>query len=651
LPHPAFLNIYGGKDLLTGGHPEAHPGLFGSIKDWAVTEIASVATEQYTGGSTAIRDGYFSARQAGAAARALLIAAAARTWQVPPAECATREGVVVHEGSHRHMSYGALAQLAAGLNPPADVALKPRAQWRLIGTRAQRVDLPRKVDGSAVFGIDVRRPGMLFATVLHSPILGGKLKAIEAGAATRMPGVKAVKPLPTGVAVVAETTWQAMQGAAALTLDWEAGPAGLAESRAIEKQFRGALDGKLASAYSRGDVALALKSAAKTLRADYQLPYLAHATMEPMNCTAEITPSGVELWVPTQVQSRAVKVAAAAAGMKEAQVRLHTTYLGGGFGRRSEIDLIEEAVILAKAMARPIQVVWSREEDMRNDFYRPAMAARIEAGLDPTGMPIAWRHRIAVQSIFARVFPPATWLGADPTMVEGAVDLPYAIAHQAVDYAVQDTIVPVGPWRSVGHSLNAFVKESFLDELAAAALIDPLELRRRLLTQSPRARAVLDLAASKGNWGAAMAAGEGRGIALHASFGSLVAEVAEVAVSDGEIKVKRVVAAVDCGTVINPSLVEAQIESAIVYGLTAALYGKITLEKGRVVEGNFPDYPMLRLAQMPVIEVHLIASDADPGGVGEPATPPIAPAVANAVFAATGKRVRALPLMGRGFKV
>ena len=650
----AFKNVYGGKALLTEDHADLPPdaGTIAVAKDWFFTKAAAAATEQFTGGSSSIRDGFVTLRRAGATARAMLVAAAAKGWGVAPAECATEDGFVLHKASGRRRSYGELAGEAAAIEPPSDVALKPRGAWRYIGKSLARPDLPAKVDGSATFGIDVRRPGMLFAAVANCPVFGGKLKSFDPAPVLKMPGIAAVLPMPGGVAVVASSTWRAMKGLRALAIVWDDGPAAAVSSATIDRQFTSALDGKTKSAFAQGDVARAAAGAAKTINAEYRLPYLAHATMEPMNCTAEVTADGVDVWVPSQVQTRARKAAAEAAGVSSAKVRIHTTYLGGGFGRRSEIDQVAQAVTLAKTLGKPVQVIWSREEDMRHDFYRPLVVSRMMAALDPRGMPVAWQQRIATQSIFARVFPPATWLGPDHSMIEGAVEMGYGVPNQSIEYAVMEAPVPVGAWRSVGHSYNAFLKECFMDEVAHAAGADPLELRRMLLADQPRLRAVLDLAAAKGDWGKPLGVNEGRGIALHLSFGSIVAEVAEVAIAaDQRISVKRVVAAVDCGTVVNPAIVEAQVQSAIVYGLTAALFGKITLENGRVVQANFPDYEMLRLAQMPRIEVHIVPSEAPPGGIGEPGTPPIAPAIANAIFAATGKRVRALPLVDAGFKV
>jgi isoquinoline 1-oxidoreductase beta subunit len=644
-----FTNIYGGEEFLTGGHSE--PDQMGPTKTWIVTKAAKAISEQFTGGSSSARDGFVRMRNAGATARVMLIAAAAQEWGVPAGDCTVEAGLVSHPASGRTKTYGALAAAAAKLDPPSDVPLKPRAAWRLVGTRVPRIDLPAKVDGSATFGIDIRRPGMLFATVANCPVFGGTLKRFDGAAAMKLPGVKAVEAVPGGVAVVADSTWRAKQGLAAVAIEWDDGPNAHVDTAVLQMQYLGALEGKLKSVFSHGDVEKTLAGGHKTVTADYRLPFLAHAAMEPINCTADVTDDGVDVWVPTQDQTRAQKVAADIAKVSASKVRIHTTLLGGGFGRRAETDFVAQAVTLSKSLKQPVQVIWSREEDMQHDFYRPAATSRFVAALDESGMPIAWRHRVASESITARQLPILLWLGPDPTITEGSAEMPYAIPNQAVELALQDSAVPVGPWRSVGHSLNAFFKECFLDEVAAAGGIDPLELRRRLLKDQPRILAVLERAAKESDWGTPLPAGSGRGIALHSSFGSTVAEVAEVTVEGGKITVKRVVAVVDCGTMINPDIVEAQVQSAIVYGMTAAFFGKITVEKGRVVQANFPDYEMVRLAQMPRVDVHVIQSEAYPGGIGEPATPPIAPAIANAVFAATGKRVRSLPLVDNGFTV
>jgi len=649
-PDAAFKNVAGGKNLLAPSHLTPEPG--GGFADWLLTGIATLATEQFTGGSKSIPDAFVRAREAGAVAREMLVTAAARNWGVAPAECTVAEGAVVHAASGRSAGFGELAAAAARVEPPSEVTLKPRGEWKLIGTSPARLDLPAKVDGSARFASDVRRPGMLFAAVANCPVPGGALKSFDAAPVRAMPGVKAVRAVPGGVAVVADNGWRARQGLAALAVQWDDGPNAALDTALVEATLAKALDGELDTAFEAGDGASALAGAARPLSAEYRLPYLAHATMEPMTCTAEVTEQGVQVWAPTQAQTRAVAAAADAAGVSKSDVTLHTTLLGGGFGRRGEVDFIQQAVTLAKEVGAPVQVNWSREEDMRHDFYRPAAVVRMDAALDGAGLPSAWRQRLASQSIMARVFPPSTLMGPDPTMIEGAAHLPYAVPHQSVEVAAVDLAVPVGPWRSVGHSLNAFSTECFLDEMAAAGGHDPLELRRTLLKDHPRLRAVLDLAAEKAGWGTALEPGRGRGLAFHVSFGAVVAQVAEVtAGADGRLSVDRVVAAVDCGTVVNPSIVEAQVQGSIVYALSAALFGRITWDKGRVVQGNFPDYEAVRLAQMPKVEVHVVPSEALPAGIGEPAVPPLAPAVVNAVFAATGRRVRALPLAEQGFTV
>src|SRR6185312_113584 len=453
-------------------------------------------------------------------------------------------------------------------------------------------------------------------------------------------------------AVAADSTWRARQALAALKVDWDEGADAALDSAEIDRRLAGALEGKLKKAWAKGDVAAALAGATKTLSATYRLPYLAHAPMEPMNCTAGVTADGVEVWAPTQAQTTSVEAAAKAAGVSKDKVRLHTTLLGGGFGRRLETDFVAQAVTLAKLLKRPVQANWSREEDIRHDFYRPAAVVRLDAALDASGAPQGLRQQIASQSIMARVFPPLTWIGPDPTMLQGAPDLPYAIAHQRVELAVVELPVPVASWRSVGHSITAFAKESFIDELAHEAGADPLQYRLALLKGQPRLARILSLAAEKAGWKAPLGSGEGRGIALHGSFLSAVAQVVEVAVDGkGALRVKRVVAAVDCGTVVNPDIVTAQVESAVIFGLSAALFGRISIKEGRVVEENFPDYDVVHLAQAPSIEVYIVPSDEPPGGIGEPGLPPLAPALANAIFAATGRRIRSLPVTAEGYSV
>ena len=598
---------------------------------------------QVTGGSTAVRGYWTIARRAGAVAREMLVTAAARRWGVPVESCRTAKGQVIHEPSGRRLRYGALALEAAGLPIPEEVFLKDPDEFRLIGRPLPRTDTPDKVTGKARFGLDVKLPRMWTAVIERCPVFGGKLRGFDATGARKVSGVREVLAISSGVAVLAEDTWSALQGRRRLRVEWDEGPGAGLSSASLRERMRRALDSGLEAA-RRGDAARALARAPRRIAAEYEVPFLAHATMEPMNCTVRIDHSGCDIWVPTQAQTFSQQTAMRLTGLPAEKVRIHTTFLGGGFGRRSETDFVHEAVELALASGRPVQVVWTREDDMRHDFYRPATVNRLAAALDDAGLPVAWQHFIAGPSILARRAPGAVRNGIDGTSVEGAANLPYAIEHLDVRYALVEAGIPVGFWRSVGSSQNAFVTECFLDEVARAGGHDPLDLRLRLLRDHPRHRGVLELAAEKAGWGAPPAAGRHRGVAVAGSFGSYVAQVAEVSVEQDRVRVHRVVCAVDCGRIVNPDTIRAQMESGIVYGLTAALKGEITIRNGRVVQGNFPDYPLLTMAEMPAVEVHIVASEADPGGVGEPGTPPIAPAVANAVFAATGRPVRRLPI-------
>ena len=600
---------------------------------------------QGTGGSTSVRAAFTPLRKAGAAAREMLVAAACQTWGVDKVDCRTERGAVLHTASKRRLTYGQLAAKAATLPVPQDPRLKDPKDWKILGTRVKRLDTPAKVDGSAQFGIDVKQPGMLVAVVARCPTFGGKVASFDAAKAKAVAGVKDVVQISSGVAVVADGYWNAKKGRDALEVQWDDGPNAQVTSASISQLFAEKAAQSGAQARHDGDPDAALASAASKLEAGYELPFLAHATMEPMNCTAHVRADGVHIWAPTQFQTGAQGLGAKIGGVAPEQVYVHTTYLGGGFGRRFEMDFIQEALETSKAVAAPVKVVWSREDDIQHELYRPASLHQLRAGLDAGGQPVAWTHRIVAPSIMARVFPQLVKDGIDGEAVEGGVGMPYAVANVHVDYHMPDTGIPVGFWRSVNNSFNAFVVESFVDELAHAAKKDPYEFRRDLLGKAPRHLGVLNLAAQKAGWGTSLPQGRARGIAVWKAFESYVAQVAEVSLGpDGTPRVHRVVCAVDCGPVVNPSIVEAQMESAIVYGLTAALGGEITIDKGRVQQSNFNNYPMLHLADMPKVEVHIVPSSDSQGGVGEPGTPPIAPAVANAIFALNGKRIRKLPI-------
>jgi len=600
--------------------------------------------QQLTGGSTSVRDAWTKLREAGAVARTLLVEAAAARWHVPAADCRAERGRVIHPGGDLRLGYGSLAAEAAELPLPAGVFLKEPDEWRLIGTAAPRLDTPDKVNGRARFGIDVRLTDKVVASVERCPVFGGTVGSFDATAATAVPGVIAVLLIGSGIAVVAEDTWTAFQARKALTIDWDLGDGAGVSSASIRERFAARLDDGGVDVRGDGDAAGALAGAVTTIEAVYETPFQAHACMEPMNCTADVRDDGCDVFVPTQAQTRCQNVAMEITGLPAEKVRVHTTFLGGGFGRRGEQDFVGDAVELSKTLGRPVQVVWTREDDIRHDFYRPAGLNRLRGGLDAGGRPMAWQHRIVGPSILSRVAPGAVAGGSDRTSVEGAANLPYAIPNIQVTYRLDNTPVPVGFWRAVGSSQNAWITECFLDELAAAGGHDPLALRRELLAGHPRHLGVLNLAAEKAGWDKPARDGRHRGIAVAESFGSFVAQVAEISIDGGRVRVHRVVCAVDCGQVINPDTVVAQMESGIVYGLTATLKSAITIAGGRVEQGNFDDFPLLRFAETPAIEVHIVPSDEDPGGVGEPGLPPIAPAVCNAVFAATGKPVRSLPI-------
>ncbi len=604
---------------------------------------------QGTGGSTAMGNSYEQLRRAGATTREMLREAAALTWGVDKAQVLAEAGRMRHVSSNRALAYGELVERAAGLDVPHHVKLKPASQFKIIGRGFKRTDSQAKSDGSARFGMDLRLPGMLTAVVLRPPRFGDKLKSFNADKALARPGVKAVFEIPAGVAVVATDTWSAIQGRLAVKAEWEAGPAAGVSSDTLLESYRALLKQPGAVARNDGDAGRVLAGAARTLAAEYAVPFLAHAPMEPLNCVAHVTADGCEIWTGDQFQTMDQKNAAAVLGLAPEMVRIHTLFAGGSFGRRANVksDYVVEAVHIAMRMGVPVKTVWTREDDIRGGFYRPCYAHRLEAGLDAQGAPVAWTHRIVGQSIVAGT-PFAAGLikdGIDHTSVEGAATLPYAIPHLRVELHSPTPPIPVLWWRSVGSSHTAFATEVFLDEVAQAAGEDPVALRRRLLKGHPRHLAVLELAAAKAGWGTPLPKGWGRGVAVHESFHSFVAEVAEVSVAaDGSFKVERVVCAVDCGLAVTPDVIRAQMEGGIGFGLSAALHGEITLQDGRTKQGNFDDYKQLRISEMPQVEVHIVASDLPPTGVGEPGVPPIAPAVVNALFAATGKRIRKLPI-------
>lgn len=598
-----------------------------------------------TGGSGAVRRSREFLQQAGASARARLVEAAARRWDVPGADCAAMEGKVVHAASGRSLTFGQLAGEAATIELAEEPAIKTPEQYGLIGRALPRVDVPAKVTGQAIYGIDVRLPDMVYAAVMACPVFGGTLRSHDAAAVSNRRGVLAVVPVPNGIAVVADRYWRAREALAALPVTWDYGAGAGTDSAQFREAYRVALDGPAAVAKEEGDVAAAL-SQGRPVEALYEVPHLAHAAMEPLNCAAHVQDGRVDVWMGTQNPEAALMLAAKTAGVAPEQVHVHNCYLGGGFGRRAVNDELVQAVTVAKAVGRPVKLIWSREEDIRQDRYRPQAAIRFRAALGGDGMPLGLHARTAVGSISRSLGRDPVENGVERSAVEGLENMPYAVGALKVDCILKNTHVPVMFWRSVGSSQNAFAVESFIDELAHAAGEDPYHFRRRLLAGKEDFLRVLDTLAEKSGWGTPLPEGKGRGMAIHESFGTIVGEVAEVAVSEtGEVRVERVVAAVDCGHVVNPLTVAEQIESGVIYGLTAALHGEITIRDGRVEQGNFDDYPMVRLADAPVIETHLALSGGSKwGGIGEPGTPPIAPAVCNAIFAATGRRIRQLPI-------
>ena len=599
---------------------------------------------QGTGGSSGTPTSWNPLRKASATARALLIQAAAQKWGVDASECRAENSVVVHAPANRSVTYGSLAEAASKLPVPKDTPLKTPEQYHLIGQATKRLDTPLKVNGTAQYGIDVRQPGMLHAVVARCPVFGGKVASFDATKAKAVRGVKNVIQISTGVAVIADNTWNAMEGRRALEVKWDEGPNAQVTSAEISKQLAEAATQAVPVARKVGDVEAGLVGAANKIEVDYEVPFLAHATMEPMNCTAHVRADRCDVWAPSQAQTNSQNIASKVTGLDPSSVFIHTTFLGGGFGRRFESDFVGEAVEVSKAMGAPVQVTWSREDDMKHDFYRMVSHMRGVAGLDKDGWPVVWSTRVSSPSLGLRFAPLKD--NFDHRSVESLDSVPYEIPNILVDFRLVNTPVPIGFWRSVGASQNGFFLESFIDEIATAGKKDPYELRRRLLANSPRERKVLETAAESAGWGKPLLAGRARGIALVSSYDGYVAHVIEISVNRTErsLKVHRVVCALDCGRIVNPSSIDAQARGSIVYGLTAALHSAITIDRGRVQQNNFNDYKMLRFDEVPETEVHVIHSDLPPTGAGEFVVPPIAPALCNAVFAATGKRVRRLPI-------
>jgi isoquinoline 1-oxidoreductase beta subunit len=598
---------------------------------------------QVTGNSNSIRAFWMTLRKAGATARAMLVEAAARRWNVQSTALTTLDGKVRQAGG-RELAYGELVEVASGITPPKDAPLKARRDFRLIGRPLKRLDTPGKTTGAAIYGIDVMPPGIKFATLTACPVFGGKVQRVNDANAMSVPGVRQVVALDDLVAVVADHMWAAKQGLAALEIEWAEGANAHVTSAQVWQELREASTKDGAVAKSEGDVEAAMRNGQR-LEAAYEMPFLAHAPMEPMNCTVHLTPGACEVWVGSQVLSRCQAVAAKLTGLPLEKVTVHNHLIGGGFGRRLDVDGVEKAVRIAQHVDAPVKVVWTREEDIRQDFYRPVYRDVFSASLE-NGRIHAWKHRISGSSIMARWLPPAFQHGIDVDAIDSAADIPYEIPNLRVEYVrAEPPAVPTGFWRGVGPNNNVFAIESFVDELARRAGTDPVEFRRSMLGKTPRLKAALELAAAKAGWGSPLPTRTGRGVGVQVAFGSFIATVAEAEVGrDGHVRVRRMVSAVDTGIIVNPDTVIAQIQGGLIFGLTAALYGEITIDKGRVKQGNFNDYRMLRIDETPAIEVYLIDSDEAPGGIGETGTTAAPPALGNAIYAATGVRLRRLPI-------
>jgi isoquinoline 1-oxidoreductase beta subunit len=599
---------------------------------------------QLTAGSNSVRGMWKILRESGATARVMLMTAAAKTWNVPENTISTDKGEVVHKASGRRLKYGALVDSAATLPVPKNVKLKDPKEFRLLGQNTARLDIPEKVNGKAVFGMDVKRPGMLVATVVKCPTFGGKVESFNADKAKAVPGVKHVVQISSGIAVVADNYWAASKGAKAMAGDvkWNAGALANLTSDDIRKKYVALAEQPGKVARNNGDASAAIKNNPKSFERVFELPFLAHACMEPMNCTADVRADRCDVWVPTQGQTASQGAAVAASGLPPKAVNVYTTYLGGGFGRRGEADFVTDAVETSKAVGKPVKLIWSREDDMQHDFYRPVSYVRMWGAVDG-GKPTVFMQRLVQQSLMKRLgpLPPD---GIDRISVDGSATLPYDIPNIRVEYIETDPGIPYGFWRSVGASVQGYVVEAFIDELATAAGKDPYQFRRDMLSKAPRHRAVLDMVAEKSGWGKPLPAGHGRGIAVMEAFGSIVGQVAEVSVANGAVKIHKMWCAVDTGWVINPDTIKAQMEGGTLYGLTAALKGEITIKNGGVMQHHFNDYQMIRHPEAPEVEVHIVPSAEEPGGIGEPSTAVAAGALVNAIAAVTGKRIYKLPI-------
>jgi isoquinoline 1-oxidoreductase subunit beta len=661
----AFIRIdHSGRTTLTMPQVEMGQGIYTAISQILAEELdadfAKVALEhappndalygnpwfriQVTGNSNSIRAFWKPLRIAGAAARAMLVRAAADQWQVDPASCSAANGTVTHAASGRTLSYGDLVDAAGRLPVPSSPPLKDPKNFTLIGKPLKRLDTPGKSDGSVIYGIDVMLPGMKFATLAQSPVFGGKVKHVDDSAAKALPGVRQIVVLDDLVAVVGDHMWAAKKGLDALVISWDEGPHAQLSSAAIWAELRAASKKDGVVAKSVGDVGKGL-SQGERFEAEYELPFLAHAPMEPMNCTVRLTPEACEVWTGTQVMTRVQQAAAKAAGLPVDKVTVHNHLLGGGFGRRLEADMVDSAVRIAKKVDTPIKVVWTREEDIRHDVYRPVYRDVISASL-AGGKIVAWKYRVSGSSVMARWLPPAFQGGIDIDAVDSAVDIPYDIPNLQVEYVrAEPPGVTTGFWRGVGPNNNVFAIECFIDELARKAGLDPIAFRRGLLDKTPRLKAALDLVAEKSGWGRPLPARAGRGVSVQPSFGSYIATVVEAEVDErGEVRLRKVTSVVDTGIAVNPDIIAAQLQGGLIFGLTAALYGEITIERGRVRQSNFNDYRMLRIDEVPPIEVHVVKSGDEPGGIGETGATAGPPALRNAIYAATGVALRRLPI-------